>query len=98
MMEMVGNGMVEDEEGIESHSKSFVFMVSDLSDQQMKQMEEATAMLGGRIASDPATFDPLATHLVTCSVAQTEKVVMAPPSFLCGGEPLSGKVAEGGKL
>ena len=69
--------MVEDEEGIESQSKSFVFMVSDRSDQQMRQMEEATAMLGGRIASDPATFDPLATHLVTSSVAQTEKVVMS---------------------
>ena len=57
--------------GIEE--KSFVFMVSDLSDQQMSQMEEAIVKLGGRMTT---SFDPLATHLITSSVAPTEKKVL----------------------
>ena len=57
--------------GIEE--KSFVFMVSDLSDQQLNQMEEAIVKLGGRMTN---SFDPLATHLITSSVAPTEKKVL----------------------
>ena len=61
-------GIEEDDE------RNLVFMVSDLSDQQMSQMEEAIVKLGGRMTS--SSFDPLATHLITGSVAPTEKKVV----------------------
>ena len=57
----------------EEDERSLVFMVSDLNDQQMSQMEEAIAKLGGRMTN---SFDSLATHLITRCVAPTEKKVV----------------------
>ena len=91
--------MMERSTGIEDEEEKRVFMVSDFSEQQMRQMEEAIAKLGGRLTN---SFDPLATHLITSNVARTEKVVLSAasglwllhPSF--DRKPLSRKVAGGG--
>ena len=48
--------------GIEEEEEKRVFMVFDLTDQQMKQMEEAIVKLGGRMTNKPTSFDPLVTH------------------------------------
>ena len=68
--------------GAEDEKQKRVFMVSDFSVQQMRLMEEAIVRLGGRMTKEPTSFDPLATHLITGSVARTEKVVISAASGL----------------
>ena len=64
--------------GPEDDEEKRVFMVSSFSDQQMRLMEEAIARLGGRMTKEPI----LATHLITSSVAQNEKVLISAASGL----------------
>merc|ERR1719189_1520113 len=62
-MGMTAVGELEDEESNKENrarGNTFVFMVSALSDEQSKQMEEALSKLGGRVANNATGFDPLA--------------------------------------
>ena len=77
-MGMTAVGELEDEESNKENrarGNTFVFMVSALSDEQSKQMEEALSKLGGRVANNATGFDPLATHMITSKVARSEKIL-----------------------
>jgi len=85
-MDTMGMTALEDEEKAESNKEnrvrgnSFVFMVSGLSDDQIKQVEDAMVKLGGRMTDIPNNFDPKATHMITGRVARSEKILCSVAS------------------
>lgn len=70
----------EDKENRRNRSNSFVFMVSSLDEQQLVQLEEGVAKLGGRMSSNASNFDPEATHMITGKVGRSEKVMSSVAS------------------
>ena len=55
-------------------------MVSSLDEQQLVQLEEGVAKLGGRMSSNATIFDPEATHMITGKVGRSEKVLCSVAS------------------
>ena len=55
-------------------------MVSSLDEQQLVQLEEGVAKLGGRMSSNASNFDPEATHMITGKVGRSEKVMSSVAS------------------
>merc|ERR1719150_1500109 len=70
----------EDKENRRNRSNSFVFMVSSLDEQQLIQLEEGVAKLGGRMSSNASNFDREATHMITGKVGRSEKVMSSVAS------------------
>jgi len=85
-MDTMGMTALEDEEDADSNKENrargstFVFMVSGLTDEQQKQLDEAVGKLGGRMTNNAASFDPLATHMITGRVARSEKILCSVAS------------------